>query len=153
MTEDLVSTARRIIDSNSYLTMATADPEGRPWAAPVWFACEGYTDFFWLSRVTTRHSVNVAGRPEVGIVVFDSTVPMGQGQAVYVEAVAGPVPDDEVESALAVYSARSVASGGRPWQMADVAPPAEFRLYRARATAHYVLDDHDSRVEVYPAHR
>jgi len=55
-----VATARRIIDANRYLTLATADADGRPWATPVWFAPEGYTDFIWVSRPSTRHSTNIA---------------------------------------------------------------------------------------------
>ena len=148
---DYAATARGIIDANGYLTLATADADGTPWATPVWFAPERYTDFIWLSRTSTRHSANIARRPEVGIVVFDSTVPISTGQAVYVEAVAGEVPDAELEAAVALYSARAVAAGGRPWQVAHVVAPAPFRLYRARARALYVLDEHDSRVRVDPA--
>jgi nitroimidazol reductase NimA-like FMN-containing flavoprotein (pyridoxamine 5'-phosphate oxidase superfamily) len=140
--------ARRIIDANSYLTLGTADAGGRPWATPVWFAADRYTDFIWVSRPGTRHSRNIAARPDVGIVVFDSTVPIGQGQAVYAEAVAAQVPPSEVEAAMAIFSARTVADGGGPWEVAEVVGEAQFRLYRARATAHYVLDDHDSRVRV-----
>ncbi|GIE34929.1 hypothetical protein Ait01nite_079740 [Actinoplanes italicus] len=151
MTDDFAAIARQIIDANGYLTLATADAGGRPWATPLWFAADRYTDFFWLSRPSTRHSANIATRPDVGITVFDSTVPISQGQAVYIEAVAGQVPDADLEPALAVYSARSVAAGGRAWAVADVVSPAEFRLYRARATACYVLDDHDSRVPADPA--
>ena len=87
------ATARRIIDANRYLTLATADADGRPWVTPVWFAPEGYTDFIWVSRPSTRHSTNIAVRPGVGIVVFDSTVAIGQGQAVYIEAVAEQIAD------------------------------------------------------------
>jgi len=148
MTDDLVAMARTIIDTNSYLTLATADPDGKPWATPVWFAPDGHTGFIWLSRPTTRHSTNISGRPEVAIVVFDSTVPIYQGNAVYVDAVAKQVPAAEVDAAVAVYSARSVAQGDRTWQVADVVEPAEFRLYRARAVTQYVLDAHDSRVAV-----
>jgi uncharacterized protein YhbP (UPF0306 family) len=147
---DLVHVARRIIDANRYLTLATADAGGRPWATPVWFAADGYVDFLWVSRPSTRHSVNIAARPEVGLVVFDSTVPIGQGQGVYVEAVAAQVAADEVAAAVTVYAARSAADGGRAWQPADVTGPAQFRLYRARATAHFALDAHDSRVPVTP---
>ena len=147
MTDEM---ARKIIDANSYMTLATADADGKPWATPVWFAHDGYTDFIWLSRPTTRHSTNIAARPDVGIVVFDSTVPINTGQAVYVEAVAGEVPADELERAVAVFSARSVAQGAEPHRVADVVEPAAFRLYRARAVTHYVLDDHDGRVAVVP---
>ncbi|MET0522411.1 MAG: pyridoxamine 5'-phosphate oxidase family protein [Jiangellaceae bacterium] len=153
MTENLPSLARKIIDGNSYMTIATADAGGSPWATPVWFAPEAYTDFFWLSRPSTRHSTNIADRPEVGLVVFDSTVPINQGQAVYVEAAAEQVPPADLEAAVAVFSARSVAGGGRPWEVADVVEPSSFRLYRARAAAHYVLDDHDTRIPVDPKQR
>jgi predicted pyridoxine 5'-phosphate oxidase superfamily flavin-nucleotide-binding protein len=36
--ESAAECARRIIDANSYATLATADADGRPWATPVWFA-------------------------------------------------------------------------------------------------------------------
>lgn len=147
---DPATTARQIIDANRYMTLATADADGRPWATPVWFAADGYTDFIWVSRPSTRHSANIAVRPEVGIVIFDSTVPINQGQAVYVEAVAEQVPDAGIEPATSIFSARSEAAGSRRWQPADVVGAAGFRLYRARATAHYVLDAHDSRIPVEP---
>jgi nitroimidazol reductase NimA-like FMN-containing flavoprotein (pyridoxamine 5'-phosphate oxidase superfamily) len=147
---DLAKTARAIIDANSYMTLGTADADGRPWATPVWFAPDGYTNFIWVSRPGTRHSGNVAARPQVGIVIFNSTVPVGQAEAVYVEAVATQIPVAEVESAIAIFSAVLGTDGGRPWQMADVVGSADFRLYRARASAHYLLDAKDHRVPVDP---
>lgn len=147
---DLARTARRIIDANSYMTLGTAAADGRPWANPVWFAPDGYTDFVWVSRPGTRHSTNIAARQEVGIVIFDSTVPVGQAEAVYIEALAEQVPAAEVESALAVFSAKLVVGGEREWQMADVSGSADFRLYRARASAHYILGSKDNRIPVDP---
>ena len=147
---ELAATARGIIDANGYLTLATADADGRPWVTPVWFAPDGYTDFIWVSRPSTRHSTNIAVRPEVGIVVFDSTVAIGQGQAVYVEAVAERIPDPDIDAATAVFSAKAEANGGHSWQPSDVVGTSAFRLYRARATGHYVVDEHDSRVRIDP---
>jgi hypothetical protein len=143
--------ARRIIDANSYMTLGTADAGGRPWATPVWFAPDGYLDFLWVSRPGTRHSTNLAVRPEVSIVVFDSTVPVGLAEAIYVEAVAAQVPEAEVESGIATFSAALANDGGDPWHVADVAGEAQFRLYRARGSAFYLLGPHDNRVPVRPA--
>src|SRR5215211_3043194 len=75
---DPATVAREIIDANRYMTLATADGDGRPWASPVWYAHQGYTDLYWVSRPEARHSRNLAVRPEVGIVIFDSTVPVGR---------------------------------------------------------------------------
>jgi hypothetical protein len=32
--EDTSAEARRIVDANMYMTLATADDDGRPWASP-----------------------------------------------------------------------------------------------------------------------
>ena len=148
--KDLDAVAREIIDANRYMTMATADGDGRPWAAPVWYAHQGYTEFFWVSRPGARHSRNLAGRPEVGIVIFDSTVPEGEGQAVYVEALAGEVDGAGRERGIGIVSRRSEASGAGPWGVEDITGPAPFRLYRARAEQHFVLGAHDQRIAVQP---
>src|SRR5688500_9495102 len=68
---DLGSIARTIIDSNAYMTLATADGDGRPWASPVWYAAAGYAEFYWVSSPEARHSRNLAARPEVSIVIFE----------------------------------------------------------------------------------
>ena len=95
-----------------------------------------------------RHSANVAERPEVALAVFDSTVPVGSAIAVYVEAVAAPVNDAELADALAVFNARSVARGLRPWSESDVTGAAPHRLFRALASQVWVLDENERRVVV-----
>lgn len=108
---DSVHEGRELIDANAYLTLATADADGRPWASPVWFAHEDYRDFFWLSRPEARHSRNLAARRELAIVLFDSTVPAGTGRAVYIEADGAEVTGDDLDRAITIYSARSEAHG------------------------------------------
>ncbi|WP_181780299.1 pyridoxamine 5'-phosphate oxidase family protein [Pseudonocardia pini] len=140
--------ARRVLAANAYLTLATADGDGRPWATPVWFAVRDHSDFVWVSRPGARHSTNIAGRSAVGIVVFDSSVVVGGAAAVYVEAEAEEVGADDRADALAVYNGRTQEQGIASWSERDVTGAAQFRLYRARASRVYVLDEHDGRVEV-----
>lgn len=148
--QDLADLARGIIDANRYMALATADGDGRPWAAPVWYAHQGYTEFLWISRPEARHSRNLAVRPELAIVIFDSTVPAGQGQAVYVEAQASELGEPERERAIAIYSRRSEADGAGRFQAGDVTAPAPHRLYHARASRHFVLGASDQRIAVRP---
>jgi len=154
--EDLAAVARAIVDESRYLTLATADAAGRPWASPVWFAPDGYATFLWVSHHEATHSANIAARPEVGLVLFDSGAPISTGQGLYVSARAELVPDDELEAALAIFTARALTQGGRAWEVAEVRDPAVLRLYRARATSHSVLDPDtprgqgDHRVTVEP---
>ena len=135
--DDLAAVARAIIDGNAYMTLATADADGRPWASPVWFTPDGYDAFVWVSAQDTRHSHNLAVRSDVGIAIFDSTAPIGTGQAVYVEAVAACLGGAEVERAIELFSRRSLAHGGRAWSLADVEAPDGLRLYRATASGHW----------------
>ena len=114
----------------------------------MWYAHEGYTDFLWVSRPAARHSRNLASRPELAIVIFDSTVPVGSAQAVYVQAEAEELGGAERERGIAIYSRRSEAQGAGPWRGADVSPPAPHRLYRARASEHFLLDANDRRIPV-----
>jgi hypothetical protein len=41
-----------------------------------------YREFFWVSSPDSTHSRNLAGRPDVSIVIFDSSVPISTGQGV-----------------------------------------------------------------------
>ena len=145
---DHAADAKRIVDSNLYMTLATADAEGRPWASPVWFAHEAYTSFVWVSKPEARHSQNLAARPQAGIVIFDSKVPEGGAEAVYLEAEAERLEGAEEERWIAVFNSRSEGLGWPSWTMADIRPPARLRLYRATASALFVLSPKDERIPV-----
>jgi hypothetical protein len=129
------------------MTLATADESGVPWASPVWFATEDYRALYWVSAPSARHSRNLAVRPALSIVVFDSTVAPGSGQAVYMVAVARQVPESDVEQGLGVFSRVSVRSGLRGFTADRVSGDGRLRLYHATVTEHYILDP-DAPVEV-----
>ena len=145
---DAAARAREIIDSNLYMTLATADGDGRPWASPVWFAHDGYTEFVWVSKPEARHSRNLAERPQAAIVIFDSTAGPGTAEAVYVEAETERLEGAEEERCIGVFNDRSEARGWPGWALADVRPPAPLRLYRATASAQFVLGPNDERIPV-----
>jgi hypothetical protein len=145
---DWVSIGREIVDKSLYMVIATADSSGQPWATPVYYAPSGYGEFFWISQPDATHSINLRDRREVGIVIFDSTVPPSTGQGVYVLGVAREIPAHETAEGVEIFSKRSVSHGDSELSVEDVSPPARHRLYQATAEAHYVLDEHDHRVEV-----
>jgi nitroimidazol reductase NimA-like FMN-containing flavoprotein (pyridoxamine 5'-phosphate oxidase superfamily) len=140
--------AREILAANDYMTLATADEHGTPWASPVYFAAnDDATELYWVSYPDARHSRNLAQRNQTGIVVFDSTVAPGTGQAVYMEATAEQVPDGEIDHALTLYPGDPEVT---QFTRADVTGAGRLRLYRARVSAHYVLDDRDHRLPATP---
>jgi hypothetical protein len=145
---DWAAEAREIIDANLYMVVATSDLSGQPWASPVYFAHRDYRDYFWISQPDATHSVNLRDRREVGIVIFDSTVKINTGRAVYIGGVGRELPAHDPGEGIEIFSKRSVGHGGSEVGVEDVSPPAHHRLYQATAEAIYALDEHDHRVEV-----
>jgi nitroimidazol reductase NimA-like FMN-containing flavoprotein (pyridoxamine 5'-phosphate oxidase superfamily) len=137
--------ARNIIDTNLYMVLATADENGRPWPSPVYYAAEGYREFFWVSAPDATHSRNLGTRRDVGIVIFDSRATIGTGQAVYMTAFAEELSDGRRQRGIDIFSRRSVEHGGNAWTLDDVQPHARLRLYVASAFEHYVLGPEDRR--------
>jgi uncharacterized protein YhbP (UPF0306 family) len=121
---DLGTIARTIIDSNFYMTLGTADENGRPWVSPVYYAHEGYATFYWVSSPEATHSRNLVGRPEVSIVIFDSRTSVGCGQGVYISAVAEELMGADLDRGIAIFSGRSDAHGAGEWNVEDVHPLA-----------------------------
>ena len=140
--QDIGALARAIIDANLYMTLGTADRDGRPWVTPVYFAAAHYREFYWTSDPEAAHSRNLAQRPELSIVIFDSTVPAYEGQAVYMSATAEQLAGPELDRALQVYPGPP-ERGGSSVTADMVQEPAAYRLYRATVSEHFVLCPRD----------
>jgi uncharacterized protein YhbP (UPF0306 family) len=153
--DDRVLRAQRLVEENQYLTLATADPSGKPWCSTVWYAVRQRAsspdrlavELIWLSLPEALHSRNLLARPEVGISIFDSTQPAGTGDGLQFDAVAQGVPSAELDGATEVFSQASVAAGGGEWTPAQVTEPARPRLYLARVHSAYLLGN-GTRVEI-----
>ncbi|MFE9655908.1 pyridoxamine 5'-phosphate oxidase family protein [Micromonospora sp. NPDC006431] len=148
--EQLSAVARAVIDANFYLTLGTVDETGAPWVSPVYFVTADYRAFYWASKVDTRHSRNLASRPDLSIVIFDSRVAVYQGRAVYLTAIGEELTGPDLDAGIDVYNGPAAARGVSVLERADVVAPAAYRLYRARVVQHYTLDPdgHDLRVPI-----
>jgi Pyridoxamine 5'-phosphate oxidase len=130
---DLDAMARRVIDANHYMTVATLEPDGAPRLSPVYYTPARYTDLYWVSSPAARHSRNLAERPAVQIVIYDSTAAVGEGEAVYLSASARQVPDEELEPACG--EAFRTTAGAHRFAPDELREPAPLRLYVASVTA------------------
>jgi hypothetical protein len=131
--------ARAVIDANLYMILGTAGEDGRPWVTPVYYSAGGYTEFYWVSSPEATHSRNIAARPQVSIVIFNSQAPIGTAQAVYVSGIAEQVSGTDVARGIDMFSRGSQARGAGEWTPDRVQPPAHLRLYRATASQQFIL--------------
>lgn len=136
--DDLAAHARDLLEANCYLTLGTVDPDGRPWTSPVYFASAGEREFYWVSATDARHSRNLAGRPQVSIVVFDSGAAPFHGRAVYAVGEARELSGDDLDRGLEVYPGSS-SRGATPVTREEVTGSSLYRLYRATASDLWVL--------------
>ena len=134
---DLETMAKRILDSNRYMTIGTVGGDGHPWVTPVYFTPDRYRQMFWISDPEARHSLNIAARSEVSIVVFDSSVPVGGAEAVYMRAEAEQVSEPTSDDCAAAFRQRFETI--MVLTPEELQPPARLRLYSARVTQHWVL--------------
>ena len=147
--DDAVRRLRALLGANRYMTLATVDADGHPWASTVWYAARVDTDraagtrvvLLWLSRPEAQHSRNLLDRPELAVTVFDSTQPPDTGEGLQLSAHGGLGRSEDLDADIETFSAASVAAGGRVWGRASVEPPAALRLYSARVDVAHVLRD------------
>ncbi len=85
--------AADIIRRIQYITVASVTPDARPWNSPVQAVFDDELNWYWFSDKEGRHSRNVKDNGEVFLVIYDSTVPEGQGVGVYFEASAVELTD------------------------------------------------------------
>ena len=104
-----IEKAKAIIAKIMYITIATVSKDGKPWNTPVYSAYDEKFNFFWVSWKENEHSKNIHNSSDVFLVIYDSTMPEGTGEGVYVEAKAYELNDQkEIEHALKyLYSRKS----------------------------------------------
>src|SRR3989344_4621199 len=99
----LKNKAKDIISKILYITIATSSKDGTPWNSPVYSAYDEDYNFFWASDQNGQHSKNIKENDQVFIVIYDSTVPEGTGEGVYIQAKAHALTDEkEILKALEV---------------------------------------------------
>jgi hypothetical protein len=121
------SRAKTILEKIRYATIATVSKDGKPWNSPVTHEYDEDLNIYWSSDKNNQHSKNVRENPEVFIVIYDSTVPEGEGVGLYIEATATEVIDpDEITFARRIKKGPAY---GRPAD--DFLGDAVRRVYKA----------------------
>lgn len=126
---DLVPKAKAILDRIVYATVATVDEHGQAWNAPVFFAHDAQYTIYWGSNMDSQHSRNIRLTQKAFLVIYDSTVPAGHGEGVYVQTYVTELVDlADIQQAHALLTHRHVVPY---WTLDQVQGAASVRLYKA----------------------
>jgi len=124
--------AREIVGKILYITIATVSKDGKPWNSPVYCAFDENYNFYWASWRENQHSKNIRENNQVFIVIYDSTVPEGTGEGVYIQAKAYELSDEkEIKHALSYLDGRVNKKKDPKTRVAEFQGDKPRRLYKA----------------------
>ncbi|HLC91550.1 MAG TPA: pyridoxamine 5'-phosphate oxidase family protein [Candidatus Saccharimonadales bacterium] len=151
--KNLNKRAREVIESISYITIASVTPDGKPWNSPVFATYDKDYNFYFGTHRESQKAKNIRANSNVFFVIYDSTVPAGKGEGVYIKATAEQLSDkSEVKRAFELLKDRYATSF---WDSGAVGEDGPIRLFKAtpeqvwmndsgRANGHYI----DMRTEI-----
>ena len=80
-----------------YVTVATVSDDAKPWNSPVAHELDDDLTIYWTSDKESQHSKNIRANGQAFIIIYDSTVPEGDGEGVYIEVDVTELSDpDEI---------------------------------------------------------
>ena len=95
--------AAQILRRIQYATLATVCADGTPWNSPVYAIKDDELQLYWISDKQGQHSQNVRHNGQVFMVFYDSTVPEGEGEGVYIKASVRELEsEDEIRRVRAI---------------------------------------------------
>ena|SRR3990167_1071315 len=153
MNDDLIKSAKDIIEKTLYITIATVSEDGQPWNTPVYSSYDEHYNFYWASHQEAQHSKNIRAKGNVFLVIYDSSVPEGQGEGVYIEATAQELVDenDILRAARHAYERKNQSprpvtdfQGNSPRRFYQATPIKVWRNIDSSINGHFV----DKRVEI-----
>ncbi len=141
---DLTAETKKIIATNTYLTIATSDGEN-PWISPVHYGVDENYIFYFCSMPISHHSKLIEKNPNVAFAIFDSTAPEGKGIGIQVRARAELLPEAEYQHALKYYKSIFV-----PTDIEKI-KKSPYKFYKLTPTEIYITDpksDKDERAQI-----
>lgn len=129
-----IEKAKQILAENIYCTVATTSISGIPWISPVFFGYDKDFNIYWISDKNSKHSQLIRQNPKVAIVIFNSQAAEGKGDAVYIEAEAYELTDEnEVKEGVRIRDSRAKVEEFRVKKIEEVINDGVWRVYKAVA--------------------
>lgn len=127
--------ARRLLDEQQNLVLATVDAAAIPWIAPVFYVPDEHYELFWTSDREARHSANVRATGTAAIVVYRAE-PGQPVDGVYAQAEVSELEgSDDIAHGIEVMTRRRQPERWVIETAADVSGDGPWRIYRARLTS------------------
>jgi uncharacterized protein YhbP (UPF0306 family) len=155
MDTELDQLAKKVIEENQYLSLATIDSLGNPWICVLAYAYDADWNILFVSLPTSRHSRNVAEHATISFAIYDSRQLVGQGFGIQGEGTVRELSESELSVAEPVYFGRKYPYGTNENPFVEGLKPllkdGTYRFYRLKPTKLWMNNPKskvDERVEV-----
>ena len=140
ISDQLSARVREYLRTHNVATLATCSGAD-PWAAAVFYVCDGPTLYF-LSSLTSRHSLNLAANPRVALTVQDDCPDWLDIKGVQMEGTAIEISGAEEEKARRLYGEKFPVVGLLAKAPAAIVKAlAKVRWYRIAPSRLYFVDN------------
>lgn len=112
MVKNLNELAREIIKTNQYLTIASSNRKGSPWASVVVYSYDKDWNLYFLSIPSSNHCQNIKNNKKVVIAIFDSRQLFGQGVGLQIEGDATEAKPKDTAKFIKIYFDRKFPYDG-----------------------------------------
>jgi hypothetical protein len=98
---DHFTRVEQILQTERFLTLATVDRSGFPWASPLLYGYDAGLTLYWSSAIASRHSVNLdQSQGRCAVTMFDSHASPGKIAGLFLTGYGELVPDDQVAQTM-----------------------------------------------------
>lgn len=96
MSQELAQKAKKIIEENLYIALATSTGD-IPWNTPVYAIHDNQMNFYWKSWRNSNHSKNIRINPNTFGVIYNTTNQLGQNhrECLYIKGTTTELNTDE----------------------------------------------------------
>lgn len=150
---NLNNLARKIIEKNQYISIASADRKGVPWISPVVYCYDVNWNIYFVSMPTSRHCSNLSTNNKVACAIFDSRQKWGEGVGLQIEANSEVLNLKESIRVSKIYALRKYPYGGINTKVATnfiksmVLKGKQYKIYKITPTTIW-MNDPNSRLDV-----
>ena len=99
LANEQINTVRAFLSQHSTLALATVNAGGQPEVAPLFYLSVSLT-LYWLSSPKSRHSVNLAARPQVAATIYPAVWGWQDIRGIQIEGIADAIDDADARITL-----------------------------------------------------
>ena len=121
------------------MILSTASGD-QPWASTLYYASDEHFNIYWLSKLDTRHSRELAASPKAaGAIPLDAD-PSTPNAGLQLQGIAGYVGDPaEIETATRAYAKKF--GNSEQFVQGVISGKDEHKIYKLQPTAVVLLDE------------